>query len=53
MNGLSPMRGRSRLITSRSVLNLVSLDVMNAITPVTLRPLTRCVDQGRGSTVTQ
>ena len=50
----SATSGAIRLvITSRRDLNLLSPESMNVVTPVTVRSLTRCVGQGRGSTVMQ
>jgi hypothetical protein len=40
-------------VTSRSAFNHLSPNMMNVVTPVTLRSLTRCAGQGRGSTVKQ
>jgi hypothetical protein len=53
MNALAVTRRQLRVITSRTVRNIGSPDAVNAVTPVTLRPLTRCAEQGWGSTVTQ
>jgi hypothetical protein len=53
MSATSLDQGLARAITSRRVSMSASLDGLNAVTPVTLRPLTRCADQGRGSAVRQ
>jgi hypothetical protein len=53
MNAPEAFRRQLRVITPCTLRNIESPDAVNAITPVTLRPLTRCAEQGRGSTVMQ
>jgi hypothetical protein len=53
MSASATGRAARHVITSRRDLNLVSPERLNVVTPVTLRLLTRCAVQGRGSTVTQ
>lgn len=53
MSVSAPSRAISLVITPRRDLNLVSPERVKVVTPVTVRPLTRCVGQGPGSAVTQ
>jgi hypothetical protein len=48
-----PVQRVTKTVTLRMISVTSSLDEMNAVSPVTLRRLTRCVSQGRVSTVTQ
>lgn len=47
-----PVQRVTSMIAPGMILVTSSLDGLNVVTPVTLRLLTRCVGQGRVSTVT-
>lgn len=53
MTARRPVQRVTNMIAPCAISVISSLDGLNTVTPVTLRLLTRCVGQGRVSTVTQ